>query len=375
MKKLFTLALIALFTTASFSQTDVSEFLSLGIDAIEDIETLSGAYLNPIGKGLATTLSSGWNNTAATHRVLGFDFSVGFTLTTIPSVDKKFNLNDYNWKRVIFNRNEYPNPLSPTVAGKQDILIPIGVKLSETMKLENIINMPDGVNLPAVGLPIVHFGIGVFKGTDLQLRALPPLTISDYGKINMFGAGIKHDFKQWIPVVNKLPFDASFAVNYSVVNSVFDKIKYFPTEMITIDRANIDNNLLPLVNSISRIEAEYYNKQELLFRMNSFSANLLLSKSLLFLTVYGSVGYSASASNIQLAGPYLLPSIESDGSNVYMALREKDQIEDPIDITMKHSSLRAGFGLRFKFAVITLHGEVTYQDYTMYNFGLGIAVR
>ncbi|HOG20466.1 MAG TPA: hypothetical protein PKW37_08505, partial [Salinivirgaceae bacterium] len=227
----------------------------------------------------------------------------------------------------------------------------------------------------AVGLPIVHFGIGVFKGTDLQLRALPPLTISDYGKINMFGAGIKHDFKQWIPVVNKLPFSASIAFNYSKVNSVFDKLSYFPTKLVPIDRENIDNDLLPLVDSDSRIEAEYYSKQELQLHMNSFCVNLLLSKNLLFLTVYGSIGYSSSASNVQLVGPYLLPRVEAVGNDVYLALRKDDKMEDPIDIKMKHSSMRAGFGLRFKFAVITLHGEVTYQDYMMYNFGLGVAIR
>lgn len=375
MKKLLVLALIAFFATNSFSQIDVSQFLSLGKEAVDDIETLSEAYLNPLGKGFATTLSSGWYNTAATHRVFGFDVSVGFTLTTVPSADKKFNLNDYKWKRIIYDKNNYPNPISPTVAGQQDILIPIGVKLSETMQLENIINLPQGANLSAVALPIVHFGIGILKGTDLQLRALPPLTISKYGKMNMFGAGIKHDFKQWIPVVNKLPFDAAIAVNYSKVNSIYDKLTYFPTEVLTIDRANIDNNLLPLVDSKSRIEAEYYSKQELQLHMNSFCANLLLSKSFLFLTVYGSIGYSASESNVQLVGPYLIPTIESDAGSVFLALREKDKIETPIDITMKHSSVRTGLGLRFKFTVVTLHGEFTYQDYAMFNFGLGVSIR
>jgi hypothetical protein len=278
MRKLTLATILVAFLTNSYAQVDVANFMNLGRDGIKDIETLTGAYLDPFGKGMSTTLSSGWFNTAETHRMLGFDFSIGATFTTIPNIDKKFNLNDYRWNVLVWDESQYPNPVSPTVAGEQNELMSAGVRLSNQIRLDGILNMPQGANLPAVGLPIVHFGVGVYKGTDVQFRLLPPLTISDYGNINMYGVGIKHDFKQWIPVVNKLPFDAAIAVNYSKVNSAFTKLEYFPTKMLTIDRQYIDNNLLPLIDSDSRIEAEYYDKQELQFHMSSFAANLVLSK-------------------------------------------------------------------------------------------------
>ncbi len=376
MRKLTLATLFVALLTISYAQIEVSNFMNLGRDGIKDIETLTGAYLDPFGKGMATTLSSGWFNTAATHRMFGFDFSIGATLTTIPSADKKFNLNDYNWNVLVWDENQYPNPVSPTVAGQQASLMSAGVRLSDQIRLDGILNMPQGANLPAVGLPIVHLGVGVYKGTDVQLRLLPPMPISDFGNINMYGVGVKHDFKQWIPVVKKLPFDAAIAVNYSKVNSAFTELEYFPTKMITIERQHIENDLLPLVDSDTRIQAEFYDKQELQFQMSSFAANLVVSKKLLFLTVYGSLGFSSSASNIELVGPYLLPNLNQQGQSApYLELKRENIIENPISVNMKHKSMRSGIGLRIKLAVITLHGEVTYQDYTMYNFGLGVAIR
>ncbi len=374
-KSLISLLMLAI-CVSSFAQIEVASFLNLTKEGVKDIEKLTEAYLTPLGRGFATSLSSGWHNTARVHRLLGFDLSVGMTLTTIPDENKRFNLKDYNWNVLRYN---VPNPVTPTVAGKQTTRPQVGIALpltaNDTAIISNLFTMPQGANLPFVLLPIAHFGLGVGIGTDIQARVLPPLTISDYGSIDMWGIGIKHDFKRWIPVVKNLPFDASIAVNYSRVNSVFSKFNYFPTKMLTIDRQYIDNTLLSLVDSDSRIQAEYYDKQNLELHMKSFSANLIVSKKLLFLTVYGSMGYSSSDFGIQLKGDYLLPTLEMAGSLPVIALREAGRMKDPIDIKIKHSSIRAGLGARINLAVITLHGDVTFQDYLMYNFGLGVSIR
>ncbi|HON18854.1 MAG TPA: hypothetical protein PK990_06765 [Salinivirgaceae bacterium] len=364
------------------AQTDVSAFLNLTKDGIKDIETLTEAYLTPMGKGFATSLSGGWFNTAKTHHPLGFDFTLGFTLVTFPDEDKRFKLNNYNWNVLTWDRNQYTNPVSPTIAGKQSVLLPVGIETNinnQQVEINNLFTMPQGVNLPAVGLPLVQLGLGIGFGTDIQARLLPPLTISDYGSIDIWGIGIKHDFKRWIPVVNKLPFDASIAVNYSSVNSVFEKMKYFPTDFLSVNTQYVDPQLMRYMSTTpsyeQNIEADFYSKQNLKFHMNSFAANLIVSSKLLFLTLYGSVGYSASNFGILFEGPYLLPTIELDGTNVVYALRESGKINNPIDIKIKHNSIRTGLGARINMAFITLHGDVTYQDYMMYNFGLGISIR
>ncbi|MDY0282842.1 MAG: hypothetical protein RBR35_20100, partial [Salinivirgaceae bacterium] len=126
MRKLTLAALFLGLFMQSNAQLDVINFMNLGKKGVEDMETLTGAYLDPFGKGLATSLSSGWFNTARPHHALGFDFSVGVTFTSIPTDAKSFNLNDYNWKVLSFD-NSIPNPISPTVAGQQDNLVYIGV--------------------------------------------------------------------------------------------------------------------------------------------------------------------------------------------------------------------------------------------------------
>ena len=374
----FTLAslFIALFLQSN-AQLDVINFMNLGRNGIKDIETLAGAYLEQFGTGLATSLASGWFNTARPNHLFGFDFSVGVTMTTIPNEAKTFSLADYDWN--VLSYDQYANPTSPTVAGHQNTLADIGIDYQDEngtqIKLDNLFKMPQGANLGFVPMPIVHLGVGLYKGTDIQLRLLPPMPLSDFGSISMFGVGVKHDFKQWIPVVKKLPFDAAIAINYSKVNSVFSEIEYFPTDFMDIDIANMSQQMIRVSQSPNDIEALYYSKQELQLHMSSFSANLILSKKLLFLTLYGSLGFSNSQSQIQLVGPYVLPNMAIVGTSTVVELDEANTVTDPIDIKTGYKSFRSGIGARIKLAVLTLHGEVTYQDYTMYNVGIGVALR
>lgn len=382
MRKIFLTVTLAAMAAGVSAQEGVVNFMNLGCRGIHDINQLATAYLTPYGRAFSTTLSSGWFNTAKPHRLFGFDISIGGTLTMVPEIDRSFNLSDYQWDVLYYNHSG--NAISPTIAGRQDELLDVGfrTKLYEggpTYTVENILKMPQGIGLATVGLPIVNAGIGLVAGTDLQLRVLPPLDLGSYGSLFVLGGGLRHDFKQWIPVVKKLPFDASFEVNYSIVNSSFDNVKYFPTQMgLDInDFAAIDDHIRIIANDPNRIKSEFYDKQQLAFKMRAFSANLIVSKELLFLTVFGSVGYTSSSSSFGLYGPYLLPDVEIDPATdaAGLVLRDRSVVQDPIDVQVKYSDFRASAGLRLKFAMLTIHGEFTYQNYAMFNAGVGISLR
>ena len=364
--------------------TEIPNFLNLGKEGIKDIEQLTELYLNPYGKGYSSALAGGWNNTAKTHRLLGFDFNIGLTMAMIPKNDKSFNFDDYKWK--VLKPESVERPVTPTIAGKQTNRPSIGFHdKDKKIRKDNLFTMPDGTGLGFAPLPLAQLGVGIIGKTDLQVRIAPPLKISDFGELFVFGAGIKHDIKQWIPVLKKIPvIDISLAFNYSIANNTINNIKYFPDAdglgiptQIDERKKYIDNELLPDVQLYKEgKDLSYFKDQELKIKMNAFSASLLASATVPILTLYCRLGFSTSTTNVKLAGTYLLPNYIVDQGKIHAELRKENEIKDPIDIDMKLPfSPLAGIGARAKFALFTVHAEYTYQDYHLLNFGVGLTFR
>ena len=65
-------------------------------------------------------------------------------------------------------------------------------------------DMPQGLDWRYVPAPMVQAGVGLFKGTDVLGRYLPNIKTSG-SEFGLWGIGGKHDIKQWIPGVKKLP--------------------------------------------------------------------------------------------------------------------------------------------------------------------------
>ena len=56
---------------------------------------------------------------------------------------------------------------------------------------------------------------GTIYGTNFSFRYVPKITLSDdFGDFSYFGMGAQHNPKLWIPYLDKLPFDYSFAYYY-----------------------------------------------------------------------------------------------------------------------------------------------------------------
>ena len=119
---------------------------------------------------------------------------------------------------------------------------------------------------------------------------------------------------------------------------------------------------------VQALPGNIYDNQELLMDISNTSLNLLVGADLKIISVYGGVGYSMSKTNLKLKGNYPIPddNLVVDDLNPY---------EDPIDMDIKNNQLRLNAGLRIKMAVVTLHFDYTYADYSMATAGLGIAFR
>ena len=149
------------------------------------------------------------------------------------------------------------------------------------------------------------------------------------GSVKLFGLGVMHDIKQWIPVIKSLPLDISGFVGFTSLTSTFD-----------VDEDNPDQT------------AE--------FKANAFTLQVLASKNIAFVTGYIGLGYAKSDVDFKLKGTYTT---------------ELSTYTDPIAFNYSNSGLRANIGLRLKLFFLTLHGEYAIQEYNTITAGLGFSFR
>jgi hypothetical protein len=186
--------------------------------------------------------------------------------------------------------------------------------------------------------PMVQFSIGTLKNTDLIIRYTPEITAGDF-KTSVFGMGIKHDIKQWIPVIKRIPIDISILGAFSGFDTNYD---------------------------MSDLELDGEN-QVSTFNVNNWTVQGLVSKKFSVLTLYGALGYSTVCSNMKMNGTYIMED-EYDPSLTFTVV-------DPIDLKYHESSWRATAGFRLKFAIFTLHADYTIQQYPIASAGIGFSFR
>jgi hypothetical protein len=189
-----------------------------------------------------------------------------------------------------------------------------------------------------IPVPLAHLGFGLPKGTDLKLRFTPEINLGDNGTLKIFGIGVMHDIKQWIPGIKLLPFDLSGFVGFTK----------FTLETKLDQQTAAGSN------------------QRGVFEMNATTVQGLISKKFSVVTFYGGIGYNIAKSNLALKGSY---DINDDGDT------NDPNEKDPVNLDFAASGGRMTAGMRLKLAVFTFHADYTLQKYKCLTVGFGINVR
>lgn len=341
-RHLFFIVNFILFVTSGHAQgTNFDAFLRAGTD---DANKLVRHYMEPLIVGFSYGMSNSWYNTAKTHKPLGVDLTITGNLTSIPSSKEYF----------MFDPAEYSNVTStgetneiPTIMSSEE---DNGAQLTFSYLEENTGETISGTFSPAglgiqekigynvVPSPMVQLGIGTFKNTDIIIRYTPEITYGEF-KTSVFGMGIKHDIKQWIPGIKRVPVNIAVLAGFS----------------------GFDNSM-----DMSDLELSGQN-QEALFNINNWTIQGIVSKKISVLTLYAAIGYSSVSSNLRLKGTYIIED-EIDPSLTF-------SVTDPINLTYAENSFRTTGGLRFKFGPVTLHGDYTWQAYHILSAGVGFSVQ
>ncbi len=341
------------FMTA-FSQSNVVEFLKVGKN---DANSLVRAYLNPYALALGDGLNNGWYNSAKTHKLFGFDFSINVSAIQIPKEATTFDINDLNLSPNLVPEN-LANHIAPTVAGA-DVEGPRLVINDPNGKPISSFNTPNGLGMDVVPVPMAQIGFGLLPHTDIIGRFVPEMKYDNSGdemKAGFWGLGVKHNFKEWIPVIKELPFDASVFGSFSAVDAQ-SEINLDPTDFS-------DGNV--------RVTFGDDKSQLLKFKTKTSKYGLILSKKLGVLTVFGGIGQSKSETTINLLGKYVVETtISAGGVNTVT----KDNLDDPIDLTFDSTNICMDAGLRLKLAFFSLFGSINKAEYTSFNAGFSLGFR
>ncbi len=352
----FLFALLLTFKLA-LPQGDVIDFIKAGT---HDAEILFENYLDPYAMALGEGLNNGWFQTAETHKFLGFDISLNITGIQIPSSDKVFDLNGLSFTNMKLASNS--GTLAPTVAGDDmpgpEIIVfrePNNPASEELFRF----NSPEGSGYDMVPVPMAQISFGLIPHTDIIGRYVPDLEFSntdDDVTVGLKGIGLKHNFKEWVPFLKHLPFDASLFFTYAKINAE-----------VGFDFTEADYDIDPMVPQ--SVTYQHLDDQRLTFDTKAYKYGLIVSKKVGILTVFGSVGNNTTETNIDLVGNY--PILE-DGDTEVIIKGEKD----PLSLDLgSATNIAYNGGLRLKLAFFKIYASVNRAQYTSFNAGIALGAR
>lgn len=304
-----------------------------------DINYLGSSYLAPFSDAMAFGLSQGWYNTAKVKKTLRFELGFTPSLVLVPSEFRSFTI-DPNELQALELVNPNINE-SSTVFGDDSPGPQLRYRDANIQNFsESTFNMPAGLGFAVAPIMALNAGIGLPFDFELSMRYLPNSGIPfiEGSNIDLWGLGLKHDLLRYVPGEKVIPFSLAAFVSYS--------------------QMNIGQDFEPGANNDKRMDLS----------TNALVTRLLISKKILFITVYGGLGYNYLDGSFKISGTY-------DYLDPSQPLNPQQSIEDPIDLnSTEGSGWAANLGLRVKFLMLGyVSADYTFGPYNAANLSLGVS--
>jgi len=365
MKKTFTLFLVAIALLGASTNKITAQTVPTVNEQfkISEMEPYFAEYFSPFAKAMSVSMSGGWAHTANVHGVLGFDITLSASVAKVPTEDLTFNPTTLNMPGYTFGSTS-----TPTIAGSSDL-----PKASITRSFNS--EPPVSINGSGIqgngisygGMASLQGSIGLPKGTELILRFIPNVSkptnnlLSNSGtdvtlaKTGMWGFGVKHDIKQWIPVLAKVPFlQISGLFTYSKFYTGFSggDMSVKPDDFGAVD--NTGNS---------------WDNQRFDIGISSLTGNLLIGASIPVFQPYIGIGFNSAKFKGGLMGDY--PVIDLNGTT--FEVNEVDT--DPLVAEVNATNFNFQAGARIKLGFFVFHYTFTKQQYSMHTGGLAFTFR
>lgn len=305
-------------------------------------EAYAKAYTRPLADALGANLNTGLYDAPIGSSLFGFQLYVGVHAfgALLPEESEAFDLvfeghvdldaqvgGDVVTVHVpaVFVVNDAPalfgaeEPAVATITARYDTTVSrfgIAVPVSfDTTFTREIVGGLLTTNVVPAAAP--HLRIGTVFGTDLMIRWLPNIEITDFGAVEMFGFGVRHSVSQYLPI---LPVDLAVQVAWQ------------------------------------RLNAEDTEGSELI-SASTFAGSLALSRRVGVLTVYGGLQTERSTLDVTYA---------------FDAGEDVDPIPIAFDLVGAVTARgTAGFGLHL--GPLRLHADYSVGRVNVFSTGLGLA--
>ncbi|AZJ36745.1 hypothetical protein D6T69_14860 [Tenacibaculum singaporense] len=338
MKKIL-LPLLTLIISFSIKAQDGPEGILFA--SKQDANRLTNAYINPAMKGLIYGMNNGWYHTAKVHKKFGFDITIGFNGSIVPSKDEIFSLSNLN-----SINQPTGNITSATVAGSENDGSQATVTFQENgITYTGTFEMPGGIKedlpLNAVPAPAIQASMGLPFKSDIILRYVPKVG-SDDVKGSLFGIGLKKEITSWFGPMDKTPLHVSLLATYSTMGVDYNIVDENPNDNIEIENGKVD------------------------FDLNSYTVQAIASLNFPIINVYGGVGYTGGTSSLDMTGRYTLS---------YNASLNQRTLTNPLNLDSNASGFKATLGTRLSLGFFKIFADYTLQEYNAINAGIAFSFR
>ena len=300
---------------------------NITVSNTSDATNFLGAYFSPFAESIGAGLNKGWYNTAKPHKLAGFDVSLSLNLITISDEIASFDVNS-------IENFSSASSSTPSILGSGE-----GAIINyQNGNVNGQFVMPDqNIEIKAVPIPTLNVGLGLIKGTEINVRYIPTyeydIGFVGKGSVELYGAGIKHDILQWLPLNKFLPFDLSIQGAFSQFNTSFEVESQSVRQGVDLD-------------------------------IQASTVNLIFSKKFAMITAYGSVGQNFVSSTLNA------------NTNFSLGSTSTLNFDFPLEINMpKTSEMQASAGVRLQFTIFTLYANQTFSSYPSTSAGIGISFR
>jgi hypothetical protein len=356
----FTLVLALALIIMPLAKSQVKNLGQMMAAGTEDAQKLFQSYLSPYMNGFGAAMAGGWYNTAATHKPGGFEITFTLNAAMVPEEFTTFDINTLGLK-LLKPGNSVGN-IAPTIAGPSEEGPQLNYNIDE-FDLKAF-DMPQGLNWRYVPAPTIQAGVGLFKGTDLLGRYLPNIKAGG-SELGLWGIGGRHDIKQWIPGVKKLPvLELSVMYGYT---------KLHANVGLSVTPSNIHAQ-----DATTDADINWENQQLKLVAV-SHTANLLIAAKLPVITFYGGVGFIQTKTNLNLKGWYPVADLTNISAPEISVTNESAAL-DPVNMVFENKdgnirNPRLNIGFRLKMSIITINFDYTRAIYNVFTAGIGVSWR
>ena len=390
-KSIVIVATLLVISHNTLAQSEINNFIRGGVD---DANTLLNAYVAPLGKSTGANLNAGWVNTAAALEPGRFELKLIGNVAYVPTSERTYSLDALGFNtpttrevdsRTLTETWQYRFAQVPTVFGAHENPETIRKTITyqnpssgneETAVMAEL-PIPDGLDVPINPLaPAMQLSVGVPLATEVMIRFLPSAEVAsnevelNYG--GLWGLGVKHNVKQWIPGFRTLPFSLSLAAAYSTTRASMELPTLLPE--LPSGETFADSTRASTGYRGPSPDNTDYRGQGAEFRTRAWNVNALISREFTLISVYGGLRYAHSTTTVGLTGtygfagePYYNSENAFDPNNRKLTLVN---LEDPIDIKTSHGQVGLTGGFRLTMGFLALSGEVNLSRYATASIGL-----